>query len=372
MWKLHSRSCAMAFLVAATVQSSALFAQEQSATRVSIHGYLTQGYGMSSRDMVMGLTKDGTADYRRAAVLARYSTTRNDNFVVQLGHRRLGDSPSMQFVNNLKVDMAFYEHRFQDDTRVRVGKVLMPFGIYNEVRYAGTLMPFYRAPISVYWEGTYTNETIDGVVASHQFRAGQPWELSADLFAGSYSLLEFGTVMTSPTSGTYTGARVEAKNAAGGQLWLTTPIEGLRFGINGRRHRDVGGVYPRGEGAATAEWSGSVDGNFEHWQLRAEAMRIRSIGNVLESKYAQVSFRPNERVSFNAQTEFSDVTPKGVPMNIKMIRDQALGMGFFFNPTTVFKIEAHKTLGFNLEQSLNLLGAPLRGSYFISSFSVSF
>ncbi|MEP7343877.1 MAG: hypothetical protein ABI877_01360 [Gemmatimonadaceae bacterium] len=375
MRKSLSRSYTLALLAAATVPLSALFAQEKTADRVSIHGYLTQAFGMSGRDMVMGLTKDGTADYRRAAILARYSSTKNDNFVVQLGHRRLGDSPSMAFEDNIKVDMAFYEHRFADATRVRVGKVLMPFGIYNEIRYAGTLMPFYRAPISVYWEGTYTNETIDGVVASHQFRSGKPWEVSADVFAGTYSLLEFGTVMTSPTTGGYTGGRLQAKNAAGGQLWLTTPVEGLRVGANVRRHSDIGGIYPRGDGVGTTEWSASLDGNFEHWQFRTEGLRARSMGSQILSKYAQLSYRPIERVSLNVQNEISDITtptPLGSTVNIKMIRDRAIGIGFFFNPMTAFKIEAHKTRGFNLEQTLNILGTPLPGSYFISSFSVSF
>jgi hypothetical protein len=59
---------------------------------LAVHGYLTQGYGFTSRDTVMRLTPEGTSDYRRAAVVARYGVTPKDYFVVQLAHRRLATS----------------------------------------------------------------------------------------------------------------------------------------------------------------------------------------------------------------------------------------------------------------------------------------
>jgi hypothetical protein len=365
----------LASLAALSAFPLSISAQAPAVSPVSIHGYLTQAYGITDRHQVAGMTKDGTADYRRAAVVARYAFSPKDNFVVQVGHRRLGDSPTMNFEDNVKVDMAFYERRFGTGSTVRVGKTLMPFGIYNEIRYAGTLLPFYRAPISVYWEGTYTNETIDGVAVSHRFRSGKAWELSADVFGGSYSLLEFWTIPTSPTTAAYVGGRLQAKNAFGGQLWLATPIEGLRVGVNGRRHTDVGGIIPRGKGAATQEWNASVDGTFEKWQFRAEGLRATSFGAKLVSRYAQAGFRPVDFLSLNAQAEFSDVnvaSPTGGRHIIKMIRDNAVGINLFLGPMTVLKLEAHAMKGFNYEQVVNLMGTPLSNAYFISSFSVSF
>ncbi len=341
---------------------------------VTIHGYLTQAYGITDRHKIAGLTDAGTADYRRAAVLARYTVSPKDNFVVQVGHRRLGDSPTMQFEDNIKVDMAFYERRFGSDNKLRVGKILMPFGIFNEIRYAGTLLPFYRAPMSVYWEGTFTNETIDGVSFSHQFRTGESWALSADLFGGSYSLLEFLTVPTGPTTAMYAGAKLEAKNAFGGQLWLTTPIDGLRLGLNGRSHKDVGGIQPRGDGVRSNEWNASIDGAFEKWQLRAEALRTTSVNVLLLTRYAQVGYRPVEFLAVNAQAEYSNVSGSdaGGPWNFNMMRDHALGINLFLGPMAVWKLEGHATKGVNYEQVTNMRGAPLSNAYVISSFSVSF
>jgi len=362
------------------VLSSAIGAQSSTKPKpiFSIHGYLTQAYGFSHGGMVTGLTNEGTADYGRAAILATYAVSPANRFVMQVAHRRLGDSPTMQFEDNVKLDMAFYEHQFRDGTRVRFGKTVMPFGIYNEIRYAGTLQPFYRAPLSLYWEGTYTSETIDGAMVSRQVRTGKAWELTADLFGGSNTFLEFGTIQTAPTAPpSYVGAKIQAKNVLGTQLWLTTPLEGLRVGLSGRRHTDFGGIYNRVVGVPAKEWTASVDGNFEKWLTRAEMAERRAQGVVVASKYAQLGFRPIELFSVNAQSEFMDYRlPPGLGLpsatTVKVVRDNAASVNLFLNSTTVFKLEAHTTKGLNVEQVVNLLGAVKRGSYFISSFSVSF
>src|SRR5258705_11186603 len=130
-----ARNCARRLALTCIALPLALSAQEFK-PQITIHGYLTQAYGISDRYPTFGITKEGTADYRRAAVLARYELTSADNFVVQIAHRRLGDSPTMEFEENVKLDMAFYQRRFSNGTKLRVGKVAMPFGVYNEVRYA--------------------------------------------------------------------------------------------------------------------------------------------------------------------------------------------------------------------------------------------
>ena len=114
-------------------------------------------------------TPQGTADYRRAAIVARFAPNPTDNGLRRpVGNRRLGDSPTMQFEEDLKIDMAFYEHRFGDRTSIRVGKAALPIGIYNEARYVGALLPFYRAPFAMYGEGSFTSETINGLLLSHR------------------------------------------------------------------------------------------------------------------------------------------------------------------------------------------------------------
>ncbi len=368
-----ARVCAKVLLAVAAFIPAAARAQAD-ASSISIHGYLTQAYGASGNGLVMGLSSDGTTDYRRAAVVARYQATPKDHFVVQVGHRRLGDSPTMAFEDNLKLDMAFYERRFDMGTRLRVGKSLLPFGILNEVRYAGTVLPLYRAPFTVYGEGMYTSETIDGVVLSHRFRSGEPWGISIDAFGGSFGLLESGVEFAPPPAPPrYTSGEMQAKNVVGGQVWMTTPVDGLRFGAGGRSERDFGGIYPRPGGAAMSQWSASMDGTFERWQLRVEAVRINTSGILYDAAYAQIGVRPLPWLSLNVQSELADLTFDFAPADpMKLARDNAASINLHLGPTMVLKLEAHRTRGFAYEELVDVSGGPLRGSYFISSFSVGF
>src|SRR5207253_561009 len=111
----------------------------------------------------------------------------------------------------------------------------------------------------------------NGVVLGHRFRAGEPWELSTDVYAGGFELLEFAVGQTSATSlPSYMVSRVESKNVLGTRLWLATPLEGLRIGVSGLRKEEYGGANPmRDLGRVVTQAVGSVDGHFEHMTLRA-------------------------------------------------------------------------------------------------------
>lgn len=374
---MYTRIAHCLAVVLAVLAPAAVTAQDASKPVLSVHGYLTQAFGISDRYPTMGLTEDGTADYRRAAIMARYEATTSDHFVVQMAHRRLGDSPTMQFEDNIKLDMAFYERRFASTMRLRVGKTPLPFGIYNEVRYVGTLLPFYRAPYAVYSEGIYTAESIDGVSLSQRFRGGKPWETSIDAYTGSFKLLEFGTwsndFATEPLS--YMGAVVDAKNVLGGQLWVATPVEGLRMGIGGRREKDFGGVYPRPNGTNTEVWIASVDGTFDRVLVRAERLRVSSEGVEMNSQYAQLGLRVLPWLSVNGQIEANRAAFQLAPESwhrYRLNRDEAVGLNFFLNDGAVFKLEAHSIKGYLFEQTTDITQPPRTGAYFISSFSIGF
>lgn len=351
----------------------------QTSSRVTVNGYLTQAYGIADREMAMGLTREGTADYRRAAILARYEASPTDHFVLQLAHRRLGDSPTMQVEENVKVDMAFFQHRFSNGTNVRVGKFAMPWGIYNEVRYAGTLTPFFRAPFMIYRDGTYQSETVDGVSMSHAFRTGDSWETTVDVYGGSFDQAEFGGIYPSNSAPVYAGATLRSKNALGAQLWLSTPLEGLRLGVSGRRQTDLGGLYERPEGGANSRlWIGSVDGSFDRWSFRAEHQGMKTFGFEMSAHYAQAGVRLLPWMSLNGQAEMRDeklrYSPSSPWIDVKAGRDNALGLNFHLADKTVLKIEGHAVKGYGLmyERVVDSSRPAITSAYFISSLSVAF
>jgi len=369
------RSAAVCALLLCPLATRVGAAQQVVVQHLTIHGYLTEGYAISRGGLVLGIDNQGTYDYRRAAILGRYQLKPSESFVIQLANRRLGDSPVMRYEQDVKLDLAFYQHNFSRSTMVRLGKMPLPFGIFNEIRYAGTLLPFYRPAFSVYWEGQHTSETVDGALLSHVLRSGEPWSLSVDAYVGSMQYLETGTEVD-PATGTpaYRVAPIESRSAAGTQLWLTMPIDGLRVGASVKRHEDEGGLSAL-PGLLVVDMLGSIDGAFDRVQLRAEALRSKSTQYRAHAAYALVGVRPHERFAFNVQADRADMIVPGAPYmgrSIPYVRDYAASLNVFLDDATVVKLEAHATRGFNVEQVTNYLGTPLSGSYFITSFSVSF
>jgi hypothetical protein len=371
----HTRNAVLALAIASA--SSQARAQALS-DRLTIHGYLTQGYATTNSLPVLGIPNDGTFDYRRAALLFRFRGTPNDAFVVQIANRRLGESPLNDYTPELQLDWAFYERRLGDNTSLRIGKEPIPMGISNETRFQGTLLPFYRVPYGFYQEGGFTSETLNGAVLTRKLNPGSKWLVTGALFAGEFDYLQAGAVpATDSTPGVYLIAPARARNLLGAQFWLQTPLTGLRVGAGAARREDEG-VFTEliaGSGATKDIW-GSVDGNFDKLVARAEMRRISfgTNGALFRTYYGQLGYRVLETLLVTVQTDATDLTiptPTG-PFKIPYDRDNAIGAAYTFGPNVVGKLEFHDADGYQVEAPVNFYGPAIESHYLIASVSVAF
>lgn len=379
MGRMLHRMGACALVSAALATVARPVAAQTLTDKLAIHGFLTQGYATADSHQIAGIPRGGTFDYRRAAVLLRIKATPNDAFVVQLANRELGASPIDAFSPDVQMDWAFYERRLGSKTTLRIGKAPIPMGIFNETRYVGTLLPFYRAPLGFYQEGSFTSETLNGLVLTRQLTSGSAWKLSGSLFGGGFDYLQSGRIIVpGDSSRSYTVMPAVVKNLIGTQLWLQTPVSGLRVGLGGDRRDDYGKFYgatPSTHG--TKEWWASVDGSFDRLTARAEYRQFsfKSGAIHVRSYYGQIGYRILEALSINVQRDVMDVRfdlPNGefrIPYN----RDNAIGVNYMFSPNTVAKFEVHNDRGFSSEEPLDVLhGSSVRSNYLITSVSVSF
>ena len=129
------------------------------------------------------------------------------------------------FESDVSLDWAFYQRAFHEGTTLKIGRMPIPRGIYNELRSVGVALPMYRPPVVFYDEGAYYSETIDGAIVSHTFAESSPWSLETHGYVGGWRSLAYDT-----WSEQYSIQRVRAENAVGTQLWLNTPIDGVRLG----------------------------------------------------------------------------------------------------------------------------------------------
>jgi len=342
------RSLAVAWTIAGASASPAA-AQGVPLDRLSIHGFLTQAYGITDGHQFLGLPSYGTSDYRSAALLFRYDATDRDVFVVQFSHERLGLSPLSQFEPDVDLDWIFYEHRFGDRTLARVGKIRTPLGIYNEIRDVGTLLPLYRPPAMLYGEQVNRSETVDGVMIGQAVPLGD-WSLDLEAFFGSweYTQVDLQT-------------RAKVSRAFGSQLWVRTPVEGLRLG-GGAMHMTVRNIVgaPPGTRDNQFAWQAAVDGTFSRFFVRGEYFRLAfgheadGITGAVPIYYAEAGLGVTDRLTLIGQAEFIDIAfeatyPMPLSVDENVGRDFGLGIRYQPAPFLAFKIEGHRHRGYGIE-----------------------
>lgn len=337
--------------------------------RLSVHGHLTQAFGMSEQHQVLGIPEKGTADYRAAALQFRFAATDDDHFVIQFSHERFGRSPAVPGDADLDLDWVFYERRFGPATSVRVGKVAIPFGIYNEIRDVGTLLPFYRAPAGLYTERSFTNESVDGIVATHTIGYASPWGVQLDAFFGEWEVTN------------QDGVQADARNAVGGRAWLLTPIEGVRVGGGARRYT-YDANDPASDPSTVWGWHASLDANTGRLLLRSEYAEEHfapaSDGRV-RTLYGQLGVRVTDRLLLVGQAERQDFRidvagPFPLSADREFERDVAVGARFAILPGLVIKGEHHWYRGFRVEDvETNVFGGdPAHTMYTLLSVSISY
>jgi hypothetical protein len=337
-------------------------AGQDTESRLSIHGYLTEAYAKSDGLPIQGITKDGTWDYYVAALQMRYAITDDDHLVLQVRGRRVGNS--LLSDNDIALDWAYYSHNFGPVT-AKVGKIPLPLGLYNEIRSVGTVLPFFRAPASIYREGA---ETIIGVLVSNRLPLGR-WSLESAAYAGNIDVTvpEFTPagpfLFSSSVSGNY-----------GANVWLNTPITGVRVGASALHFRLPSAV---GDTVANTSYTGSLDATFDRFFVRGEYQELLLtkvlVGGGNETQhivYGQGGVKLTDHVSLNVQVEVANNNEPG--RSYLNNDDRAIGVNYAVSPNIVFKIEGHTVRGYAFDMYLPTTGPAQKSNYGIASVSVSF
>jgi hypothetical protein len=326
--------------------------------RLTMNGFLTQGVARSQEEPVLGIPTTSTTDYRTAALQVRYALEDKGMFVMQFSHRRVGQSLLNTFESSVEVDWVYYRHRF-GPLQARAGRFPLPRGLFNEMRDVGTVIPLFRAPYFVYEDGT---ETVDGVGLSHILNFGE-WSLTTHAFAGG---AEYRAVFQTPDGPFPFKERVE--KSLGGQLWLDTPIPGLRSGFA------VMGWENPGEPDYDKMWIVSLEGDFNRWMVRGERLRINGSDARVWAQYAQAGFKPVEKLMavFQIESKDSELLGSFAVPRYRAMTDAALGLNYAFSPNLMLKGEGHRARGYAFDRYVDPAGPPTTTYYGILSVAVSF
>jgi hypothetical protein len=374
MTHTHVRRTIWTALVALAFVAPATSRAQDIADKLQFHASLDWGYGLSDGLPVFGINHQGTTDYKTIAVQFRYLLDDKDQFVTQLLSLSLGTSPMAATQPTIEPVWAYYQHK-EGDWTFKIGRDPLPRGIYNEVRRIGTLLPFYRVGSDVYQE---TLEYIDGVVVSRRFDLGHDWSLEGNAFAGGTDLKAL--LPSSPGVGVIQ-ARLE--NLYGGQLWVNTPIKGLRAGAFASAYQ-IPGTNP----SLTTLYS--LDGNFEHFFVRGEYTEFSSKGPKSDytSWYGMGGIKLGDKVTLATQymvaNRYISFPAPIAPMTVQLSTDVSEGIAYAPSANVAFKFEVHRHMGYSFDTNVPTFVPPTgppfvmglapasKANYLLASVALSF
>lgn len=344
------------------------------ADALSIHGSLNAGYAKSSTIPLIGIPTEGTADYRIMTLQVRYKVSSQDQFVTQFLNRRVGTSPLRSAIGDLTTQWAFWQ-RQSGDVTMKVGRAPLPRGLVNEVRYIGTLLPFFRVPYEYSYDAF---DAVDGAVVSWRKSVSDAWRVEAHGFAGGTE----NRNIRSEASGL--SVRIsKANNLRGAQFYLDGP-GGLRFGLYGDRYERIDETSGAKGLRNHHGYSAQIDRQYV--SARVEHMRETGYGSFsdLQNTYGNVVVKPNETWRFAVEQSIGDqrVFPNGAAsVKIPAVRSTGAAINYFVSSNAVLKFEHHWRRGYQFDAYVpptqvvsgvaNVLPSAYT-NYFIASVAFSF
>ncbi|PCJ56091.1 MAG: hypothetical protein COA79_19920 [Planctomycetota bacterium] len=115
---------------------------------IGINGFASQGYLRSTENNYLGKSKDGSFEFNEVGINFQKNLTENLRVGLQLFARDLGSQGNDEVI----IDWALLDYKWRSFLNVRVGKIKLPIGLYNEERDIDLLRTSILLPQSVYNE----------------------------------------------------------------------------------------------------------------------------------------------------------------------------------------------------------------------------
>lgn len=256
---------------------------------VNIHGFITQGYMLTSDNKFFGNTDDGgSLQFNERGI--NFSSDVSDRLRVGLqffsrDFGTLGD-------NEVTIDWAYADYAFAEWANFKAGKVKMVHGLYNTSRDVDMLRTSILLPQSVYNEGWRDSiNAMNGFEVYGYVPAGAAGNFEYHAQGGVIALKDDGAEIRLledqfPVSNNVDVTNNQVDRTYSGSFLWETPLDGLRMGVSGWQltfDADITGTSPLLGGA----FSGAIDVAQTGWTPSVEY----AIGNlVLAAEYNRTNY----------------------------------------------------------------------------------
>ena len=118
---------------------------------LQVHGFLSQGYFLTTDNNLFGSSeRGGSLDFTEIGVNASWTPRPNLLLTAQVLSRRAGEAAK----NELELDFALLDYAALSTAErrlgIRLGRVRLPFGLYNDTRDVAFTRPSILLPQSIY------------------------------------------------------------------------------------------------------------------------------------------------------------------------------------------------------------------------------
>ncbi|MCP4346111.1 MAG: hypothetical protein GY795_11375 [Desulfobacterales bacterium] len=192
---------------------------------ITIHGFASTGYMVSSDNNFMIPSEDGSFEFNEVGINFSTSVAENIRVGLQFYSFDLGDIGN----NNVKLDWAFLDYQLKDSLGIRLGKIKTPLGLYNEVQDYDMLRTSILLPQGVLYY-KYLRQTViscQGTDIYGNISLNKAGNMGYDVFVGTMNIDDDGGL------GKYLSGRNESYESAkvdyivGARLKWNTPLNGL-------------------------------------------------------------------------------------------------------------------------------------------------
>jgi hypothetical protein len=343
-------TCALALLALTSGRGS----QAQDASRYSLQGFGGWAYGETNNDNFFGYSAAPDGVWNNYYFALNVAARPMEKLSIR-AQAFWGDDVRGQRTN---LDYSFAEWAESPSFRLRVGKVLVPFGLYSETYDVGTLRPFYLLP--QFYAGTLglvPKAYLGGGVTGAP-RVGDEWELQYDAFGGEIEFEPFFLYRVTgvdEASGlpvfTRTQERLVGDQMVGGRLLLQSSEKGIELGGSLIHMGDV--KVPAGSPLEIKRANlYNLRAQYQKGALAARAEYFRGSSDShegVESYYFEASERLFGKWQLAAQYEHSRILleqgDESVPEMLRRHESLGLALNFWVSPEFVLKLNGYRVKG---------------------------
>jgi hypothetical protein len=348
-------------------------AHAQEATDLQVHGFVSQGFMVTTDNNYLGHSERGSFEFFEVGLNVSKELGHDVRVGLQVFAQDLGPLGNYEPI----IDWAMVDWRINPSVGVRVGRIKLPLGLFNE----NWDVDIARTPVLL-------PQSVYGVRFRDVLNAVNGGALYGNLQLGGAGALDWtayvGTVYVPPHLGEY-----DVENVVGGRVLWQSPIDGLRAGghvlysnfhiadevadmrisanYNNWLQLGASAEYVAGPLTVTAEyrkWTADVD----YDPALIEPERYQTDGG-----YLMAQVQATDRLYFSGyySMNFEDISDRKNPDDYH--KDAALGVRFDLTPEWTVKAEGHYIDGrAELEGRLNPDGKTRRWGLFMAKTSLAF